>query len=70
MDIALGRKESSPGSNALRPSTQKISEKLGATPTYVDLRYADGLREAAARQTFNEHAIMSKQRDPKNLIVG
>lgn len=42
MEIALGRKEAEPRLQRFARQYQKISERLGASPAYVDLRYADG----------------------------
>jgi cell division protein FtsQ len=42
LEIALGRKEVEPRLRRFAAQYQKISERLGAAPLYVDLRYADG----------------------------
>jgi cell division protein FtsQ len=42
MEIALGRKDVEPRLKRFADQYQKISERLGAVPAYVDLRYADG----------------------------
>jgi len=42
LEIALGRKDVEPRLKRFADQYQKISERLGAAPAYVDLRYADG----------------------------
>lgn len=42
MEIVLGRKDAEPHLQRFVQQYQKISERLGAPPAYVDLRYADG----------------------------
>lgn len=55
MDIALGRKDVEPRLKRFAAQYQKISEKLGAPPTYVDLRYADGfaVKQLPAKHSTN-----------------
>lgn len=42
MEIVLGRKDVEPRLRRFAAQYQRISERLGAAPAYVDLRYADG----------------------------
>lgn len=42
MEIVLGRKDAEPRLQRFAQQYRKISERLGAPPAYVDLRYADG----------------------------
>ena len=42
MEIALGRKDVEPRLARFVAQYQKLGERLGAAPAYVDLRYADG----------------------------
>lgn len=42
LEIALGRQESEQRLQRFASQYQKINERLGAAPAYVDLRYADG----------------------------
>lgn len=42
MEIVLGRKDVEPRLRRFAAQYQRISERLGALPAYVDLRYADG----------------------------
>lgn len=42
LEIALGRKDAESHLKRFVTEYQKISERLGAVPAYVDLRYADG----------------------------
>lgn len=42
LEIALGRLDAEPRLKRFVQQYQKLSERLGAPPAYVDLRYADG----------------------------
>lgn len=56
MEIALGRKDTETRLRRFVAQYQKISERLGAPPAYVDLRYADGfaVKLPHATQPLNE----------------
>lgn len=58
MEIALGRKDAESRLRRFAGQYQKISERLGAPPPYVDLRYADGfaVKLPRAAQTLNKQS--------------
>jgi cell division protein FtsQ len=58
MEIALGRKDAEPRLKRFADQYQKISERLGAPPAYVDLRYADGfaVKLPRAAKTVNKQS--------------
>jgi cell division protein FtsQ len=58
LEIALGRKDAEPRLKRFAAQYQKVSERLGAAPTYVDLRYADGfaVKLPRAAQTLNKQS--------------
>ncbi len=53
LEIALGRKDVEARLKRFAAQYQKISERLGAVPAYVDLRYADGFAVRLPRAAKN-----------------
>ena len=58
LEIALGRKDVEPRLQRFAAQYQIISERLGAVPAYVDLRYADGfaVKLPHAAKTMNKQS--------------
>jgi cell division protein FtsQ len=58
MEIALGRKDAEPRLRRFAAQFQKLTERLGAAPAYVDLRYADGfaVKPPSASQFLNKQS--------------
>lgn len=58
LEIALGREDAGQRLQRFAAQYQKINERLGAAPAYVDLRYADGfaVRLPRASQQLNKQS--------------
>lgn len=61
LEIALGRKDAEARLARFAGQYGKVVEQLGAAPTYVDLRYADGFAVKRPAQTLAENLKEQRQ---------